>query len=172
MFALAHLGIGLQGAKIVDRDPPLKPFLLGALLPDLIDKPLYYGLSWATGKRGAELGLISGSRTFGHTILLTAAVYAAGASRKSRALKAVALGMATHLVLDWISEVWTTGTDFSLRASLRVFGWPLFGWRFPIYSFSGWQEHVASGLEPFMLVTESLGALLLIYEWRRRKRAI
>jgi hypothetical protein len=169
MFALAHLGIWLQGAKLVDRDPPLKPLLLGTLLPDLIDKPLYYVPAWATGKHGAELGIVCGTRTFGHTILLTAAVFAAGAARKSRALKAAALGMTTHLVLDWISEAWFVGRDLSFRASMRAFGWPFFGWQFPVYPFYDWHEHAATGLDPFMLVTESLGAVLLIYEWRRRR---
>jgi hypothetical protein len=166
MFWLGHSGIGLQLSKLVDRDPPLKPLLLGTLLPDLIDKPLYYGLSWATHKHGAELGIISGTRTFGHTLLLTATVYAAGRIRKSRTLEALGLGMATHLLLDMI-------TDFSVRDgtfSMSAFAWPLLGWQFPIYPFYNWHEHIASGKNPFIFVTEVLGALCLAYEWWRRRR--
>jgi hypothetical protein len=166
MFWLGHSGIGLQLSKLVDRDPPLKPLLLGTLLPDLIDKPLYYGLSWATHKHGAELGIVAGTRSFGHTILLTASVFAAGRVRKSRALKALSLGMATHLVLDMFTDACLRGADFSMRA----FGWPLLGWQFPIYPFYNWHEHIASGRDPFILVTETLGALCLAYEWRRRRR--
>ena len=44
-----------------------RAFFVGALLPDLIDKPLYYGWSWLTGKHGADAGLISGTHLFGHT---------------------------------------------------------------------------------------------------------
>jgi hypothetical protein len=163
MFWLGHMGIGLETAKLVDRDPPIKPLLLGTLLPDFLDKPLYYGLSWATGKRGAALGIIAGTRSFGHTILLTAALFAVGAARKSRVITALALGMATHLLLDMFSDFCLRRADFSMQA----FAWPLLGWQFPIYPFYGWHDHIASGRNPFMIVTESLGALILLYEWRK-----
>jgi hypothetical protein len=166
MFWLGHMGIGLETAKLVDRDPRLKPLLLGTLLPDLIDKPLYYGLSWATGKRGAALGIVAGTRSFGHTILLTSLVFAVGVGRKSRVLKALALGMATHLVLDMVTDLCLRHADFSMRA----FAWPLLGWQFPVYPFYSWHEHIASGRSPFVLVTESVGALLLFVEWRRLRR--
>jgi hypothetical protein len=165
MFWLGHAGIGLEGAKLVDRDPPLKPLLLGTLLPDFIDKPLYYGLSWATGKRGAALGIVAGTRSFGHTVLLTGLLFALAASRKSRALKALALGMATHLLLDMFTDLSLRRADFSLRA----FAWPLLGWQFPVYPFYGWRDHITSGKQPFMIVTETLGALLLLNAWRRAR---
>jgi hypothetical protein len=166
VFALGHGGIGLWAAKAVDRDPPLKSLLLGTLLPDLIDKPLYYGLSWATGRGGAALGVIAGTRTFGHTILLTAAVCAAGAARRSRALTAVSLGMATHLALDVLTDACVHRGEFSLRA----YAWPLLGWRFPAYPYGGLHEHLATGLSPFLLGAEALGAALLLREWLRRRR--
>src|ERR1700733_5728748 len=100
MIFFGHLGIGLKTAQPFRRDLPLKPLLLGTLLPDLIDKTLYYGLSFATGRRGAELRLISGTRTFGHTILFTLALGAIAARRRSKTLAALALGSATHLFLD------------------------------------------------------------------------
>src|SRR4051812_43796707 len=67
MFALGHVGIG---RRLVPRYRAFTArerwiFALGALLPDLIDKPLYYIPSWITGKRGAELGLIAGTHSFG-----------------------------------------------------------------------------------------------------------
>ncbi len=163
MFWLGHAGFGLEGARLVDRDAPVKPLLLGTLLPDFLDKPVYYGLSWATGKHGAALGIVAGTRSFGHTVLLTAALFAAGAVRKSRALKALALGMATHLALDMFTDLVVRNASFSLRA----FAWPLLGWQFPIYPFYGWHDHIATVRNPFMLVTESLGALILLYEWRK-----
>ena len=165
MFWLGHMGIGLETAKIVDRDPPLKPLLLGTLLPDLLDKPLYYGLSWATGRHAAALSIVAGTRTFGHTILLTAAIYAAGAARKSRTATALALGMATHLVLDMATDLCVRNAGFSMRA----FAWPLLGWQFPVYPFYGWHEHVMSVRHPFMIATESIGAVCLLVEWRRRR---
>lgn len=161
MFWLGHAGFGLEGAKLVDSDPPLKPLLLGTLLPDFLDKPLYYGLSWATGKHGAALGIVAGTRSFGHTVLLTATLWAVGSARKSRALSALALGMATHLALDMFTDLCVRRAAFSMQA----FAWPLLGWQFPIYPFYGWHDHVATVRNPFMIVTESLGALILAYEW-------
>ena len=163
MFVLGHLGIGLQVARPFRRGLPLKALLLGTLLPDLIDKSLYYGLSAATGRRGFDLGLISGTRTFGHTILFTASLAAVAAARRSKVLAALALGCATHLVLDVVSDVFTRTTDYSLN----VLAWPLLGWRFPGYMYAGLSEHLARVHQPFFLYAEIIGALLLVLEWRR-----
>ena len=166
MFVLGHMGIGLKTARPFRRDLPLKPLLLGTLLPDLIDKPLYYGLSFSTGRHGAALGLISGTRTFGHTILLTASLGALAAARRSKVLAALTLGAATHLLLDAVSDVCTHRTDFSLR----VLVWPLLGWRFPAYAHVGLGEHLGHVMEPFFLFAELLGAAILLIEWRRARR--
>lgn len=171
MFVLGHLGIGLELARPWRRRLPVKPLLLGTLLPDLIDKPLYYGLSWATGRRGFDIGLISGTRTFGHTILFTAAIAAYAAERRSKAAAAVALGCATHLLLDALTDVVVRRPGFSLR----VFAWPLLGWRFPGFMYSGLGEHLGEFREPFLLYAELIGALILFVNWygsRRRARGI
>jgi membrane-bound metal-dependent hydrolase YbcI (DUF457 family) len=166
MFVFGHLGIGLQVARPLRRDLPVKPLLFGTLLPDLIDKSLYYGLSFATGRRGYDLGLISGTRTFGHTILFTATLGIIAAARRSKGLAAVALGCATHLVLDVVTDIFTRRTDYSMR----VLAWPLLGWQFPGYAYSGLREHLGQYHEPFILYAEIIGAALLFVEWRRCQR--
>lgn len=166
MFIFGHLGIGLQLAKPVRRKLPLKPLLLGTLLPDLVDKPLYYGLSWATGRRGYDIGLISGTRTFGHTILFTAAIAAYAAARRSKAAAAVALGCATHLVLDAVTDVFVRRADFSLS----VFLWPFLGWKFPGTTYGGLGEHLGEFRRPFFLYAELIGALILFVEWYGARR--
>ena len=166
MLPLGHLGIGLQVARPLRRDLPLKPLLIGTLLPDLIDKPLYYGLSWATGRQGFDLGLISGTRTFGHTLLFAASLAAVAAAKRSKTLAALALGTATHLILDVVTDIFTRRADFSMR----VLAWPLLGWQFPGYTYSGLREHLAQYHEPFLLYAETIGAVLLIVEWRRSQR--
>ena len=166
MFLLGHLGIGLKTAQPLRRDLPLKPLLLGTLLPDLIDKPMYYGLAWATGRRGFDLGLISGTRTFGHTLLFTATLAALASARRSKILAALALGSATHLLLDVVSDVFTRKTDYSLR----ILAWPLLGWRFPGYLYEGLGEHLGHFRQPFFLYAELIGAILLISEWRAARR--
>ena len=166
MFLLGHLGIGLKTASPFHRDLPLKPLLLGTLLPDLIDKPLYYGLAWATGRRGFELGLISGTRTFGHTLLFTISLAALASARRSKMIAALALGSATHLLLDVVSDVFTRTTDYSLK----ILAWPLLGWRFPGYMYEGLGEHLGHFRQPFFLYAELIGAIILIAEWRDARR--
>jgi len=97
MFLLGHLGIGSWIAARRVRAEQLGWLLLGTLLPDLVDKPLYYALVFATGRRGAELGLVTGTRTFGHTLLLLVALWLVLPRRSGAPL---ALGMLTHLALD------------------------------------------------------------------------
>jgi membrane-bound metal-dependent hydrolase YbcI (DUF457 family) len=162
MFVLGHLGIGLQVAKPVRRGLPLKPLLLGTLLPDLIDKSMFYGL-WLTDRHGYAAGVISGTRTLGHTLLFTGSLAALAAARRSKVLAALALGCATHLFLDVVTDVVTRTTDYSLQ----VLAWPFLGWRFPGYFYSGFGEHLSRIRQPFFIATELLGALFLILEWRR-----
>src|SRR5687767_3274929 len=98
MFVFGHLGIGKTIADPTLRrySLPLAPLFIGSLLPDLIDKPLYYGLVALTGKRGAELELIHGTRTFGHTALLLLLIL----MWKRPVVRALALGVLTHIALD------------------------------------------------------------------------
>src|SRR5262245_37964080 len=132
MFVLGHLGIGSWIAARRVRAEQLGWLLLGTLLPDLIDQPLYYALSLATGRHGRELGLISGTRTFGHTLLLVAALWLLLPRRAGTPL---ALGMITHLVLDELGDLLgiyfpALGTH-ALPGTLNAILFPLLGPRFP-----------------------------------------
>jgi len=167
MFILGHMGFGLKLSEPVRRDLPVRPLLLGALLPDLIDKPLYYALEAATGRRGAAIGIVAGTRSFGHTLLFLLALAALARARRSRPLAALALGVATHLVLDTLSDAFTRRWGFSFKALF----WPVLGWRFPIYPYYGWRDHVAHVREPFLLAAEIAGAAILAWEWRKARRA-
>lgn len=175
MFILGHLGIG---RALVRRwvAPGLGRWLaLGTLLPDLLDKPLYYALAAATGLRGAELGLISGTRTVGHTLLLLAALrLLLGAGRGS----ALAAGMATHLFLDELGEVvGLLGAAAGLGEGVGPPGgpptlaavlFPLLGPHFPIYPFRDAAEHLFAQGRLWTLAGELAGALLLWREVRAR----
>ncbi len=111
MFVLGHLGIGKRLAahpyrrfSRVDK----RAFFVGALLPDLIDKPLYYGWSWLTGKHGAEAGLISGTHLFGHTglFLLALARSRAGHARSRPCGRSRSAWRPTWRSTSWASR-WT-----------------------------------------------------------------
>jgi len=164
VFVLGHAVLGSRLARAVRRDLPLAPLVIDALLPDLVDKPLYYALAFATGRHGAELGLISGTRTFGHTGLALLLVAACALLGRSRALAAVAAGMATHLVLDLAGDLlpWR-GRPNMIDAIL----FPLLGRGFPITPYHGLLEHLAGLRRAYVLGGELLGALLLVRAWRR-----
>ena len=167
MFLLGHLGIGSWiGARRV-RAEQLGWLLLGTLLPDLIDKPLYYGLSLATGRHGSELGLISGTRTFGHTLLLVVALWVLLPRRAGTPL---ALGMITHLALDELGDL--LGIYFpalGTRAppgTLHAILFPFLGLRFPAFPYRNALEHLYSLENPYVVAGEIAGAALLALQWR------
>jgi hypothetical protein len=167
MFVFGHLGIGSKLVSPVASGLPRRAILLGTLLPDLIDKPLYYGLSLATGRSGAELGLISGSRTFGHTALFLLALSFGALASRSRWLAALSLGVASHLLLDNVGEVFIHPPGGNLVTLL----WPFLGTAFPPYKFQSLGDHLSMFFHPFILGAEVVGLAILLWdEWKLRHR--
>jgi len=119
----------------------LRLFILGSMLPDLVDKPLI---------------LFTGNgRMFAHTLLFAALLLAAGLyaaiSRNKMGLLAVSLGAFLHLILD---SMWQTPETLL---------WPLLGWDFnPPYH----EGDVAGGIleqllhNPWVYVPEAVGLLI------------
>lgn len=157
MLLFGHLGLGSRIVSPWTRGLPRKYVLIGTMLPDLIDKPLYYGLSDFLKKNGIEI--ISGTRTFGHTAVLLLVLAVTAAYKKSRPLAALTLGIASHLLLDSLGD--------SKRQALL---WPWFDGRFPIYPYQGATDHLHSLIHrPYIFWGECLGLLLFIWdEWRIR----
>jgi membrane-bound metal-dependent hydrolase YbcI (DUF457 family) len=96
---LGHLTVTAAGHRLLSGrlgpslDVPLGPLLLGAYVPDLLDKPI----AWLTGLSG---------RGYGHSLVLQLAVFAlafAVLGRYRLLLRAVALGAALHLLEDWVT---------------------------------------------------------------------
>ena len=161
MFALGHLGIGKKiAARPYHRFAPVekRAFFLGALLPDLIDKPLFYVPFWLTGRRGE---ILSGTHLFAHTGLFLLALIVAAWLTRSGALRAVAIGVATHFVLDCVG----------LSMGLGTLLWPLFGWHFPAFPFSNVGQHLATVLNPITLAGELVGGAILLWDYRKARRA-
>lgn len=104
MFILFHLVCGLViGYLLADRFRDMAlilPCIFGALLPDLIDKPL--GLLVLSSSIGS-------GRIFSHTLLFLLVLLIAGLALRSRyrapGLLAVAIGAASHQVLDLMWEM-------------------------------------------------------------------
>ena len=162
MFALGHLGLGKKIAARPYRrlsGGEKRAFFLGTLLPDLIDKPLFYIPFWLTGARGAAGGMLSGTHLFAHTGLFLLALVLAARVTRSGAVRAVAIGVATHLALDCVA----------LSMGLGTLLWPLFGWHFPAFPFRGLGQHLATILNPITLAGELLGAAILWWDWRKAR---
>jgi hypothetical protein len=163
MFVLGHLGIGRQLARrAYEAYTPRerRTFFVGALLPDLVDKPLYYAQSWITGKEGAALGLIAGTHSFGHTALFLALLAAAMRLTGAGWVRALTVGVATHLGLDVVG----------LTMDAHTLLWPLLGWSFTPFRHHGLGEHLLTVLRPVTFAGEIVGAALLIWEYRKRRR--
>jgi hypothetical protein len=160
VFALGHLGIGKTiAARWYRRFPTAgrRAFLVGALLPDLIDKPLFYIPFWITGRRGE---LLSGTHLFAHTGLFLLALAIAALSTRSLLARALAIGVATHFVLDCVA----------LSMGLEMLIWPALGWHFPAYPFANLGAHLGTVLHPITLAGELLGGAILLWDWRKARR--
>src|SRR4051795_8593501 len=131
MFILGHVGIGRALLGRWRAPLPFVPLTIGMLLPDLIDKPLYYSRLWP---------YITATRTFGHTGLLLLALAGAGLLLQSRVLKALALGAATHLLLDTMSDLPGGLTNSS---TLIAVAWPFSGGRFYSFYLPSMSAHLA-----------------------------
>jgi hypothetical protein len=155
---------------------PALPLFFGCVLPDLIDKPLFYGL---LAVRGHVEGLITGTRTFGHTGLFLLALSAAaalvrprGAEKKSffsAPLAAVAVGVATHLLLDIGGELFGGAQpDTSIWPAIFF---PALGVRFPVAHFGSLLEHLQiTAQSAYVLAGEAIGGAILLRAWLLRKR--
>ena len=154
MYLLAHLALGAVAADLVRRWRPgarldARWVLLGAILPDLVDKPL-----------GFALGL--SGRIWAHTALVALAVTFVGAAfsrRGSGAVLALALGMWTHLLLD---RMWMLPMTFL---------YPAYGFAFPPEAISlGDYLHTLLA-DPVVWAGEIVGAIVLIaIAWRNGVR--
>jgi inner membrane protein len=120
----------------------LRLLAIGSMLPDIIDKPL-------------GLFLFGEGRVFTHSLIVTLLVLLTGVflyfNYKHTAVLAVACGMVSHLILDfmWMSP--------------EIFLWPLYGWSFPAGERSShiliWLSDLVS--VPGIYLTELAGLIIL-----------
>jgi membrane-bound metal-dependent hydrolase YbcI (DUF457 family) len=150
-----HLGGTIAIFRFVFRDPKvdLRFLALGALLPDLIDKPL--------GTIVLPNVFNDSGQVIGHTlsfslVLMSIVLLVTRRGRVRRRWMAVAVGSLLHLGLD---AMWTMQETFL---------WPAFGWAFPPGEpeyWSGLLERLLS--DPWRIVQEVAGLAYLIYLYRR-----
>jgi len=171
MWLFGHLGIGAKLAAPFSRKLPYAWVLAGTLLPDLIDKPLYYAFAAVTGRRGIEIGLISCTRTLGHTALFVFTLSLIAFAMKSRTFAALSIGVATHLALDgfqdyWLIEVMKQGGESSLRLAALF---PFYEARFGDYPFESPVDHLRSSLRTVTIAAEAVGLAILGWDYWKKK---
>lgn len=171
MWIFGHLGIGSKIAAPFSRKLPYVWILFGTLLPDLIDKPLYYGFAFATGRRGLDIGLISCARTFAHTALFVLALSMIAFIRKSTLFAALSIGVSTHLVLDGFQDYWILRVlGQSGESSLRLAAlFPFYENRFGDFPYESAFEHVTNSLRTVTVVAEAIGLLILGWDYWKKK---
>lgn len=164
MFVFGHSVLGFKLVKLLKKENPRffveitredRLLLLGTLLPDLIDKPLFYLFH-------DQISLVTGTRTFGH-MLWPALVFSLW-----RPTRMLGFGMLTHLGLDHIPEViqsWVTGAlDFNYR--WEGFFWPVFGLHFPVFPYDSMLSHGLGILKRLPhLLGEGAGIAFLFWDW-------
>lgn len=163
MFILGHVGIGTHLVpKRIREALPWRWLALGCLLPDLVDKPIWFAL-----RSSAESALAPTARLFGHTIFFAALLAILAALLRKPALRALAWGVPTHLLLDVLSDYGLGG-----RGIWRL--WLCWPWRLRIPRLfppsASVLDHFAAELSaPVYVAGEIIGALLLLWDWRHRK---
>jgi hypothetical protein len=167
MFVLGHVGIGPRLLFGWRRRLPAGWLALGCLLPDLIDKPLFYALLWTEGRADA---LISGSRSLGHSGIFFLLLFLLALLGRRPALWAVCAGVATHLSLDVLGEL-IMGSDAESSIWLAIL-FPALGWHFPKAQFSSMLEHLRISAESaYVIAGEILGGALLVRDHLRRRQS-
>ncbi len=157
MLFFGHLGLGVVcGVGVTEADKLLEPsqplqldyrlVLLGAVLPDLLDKPV--------GELILPSAFHSG-KIFGHTLLVSVCLLAVGGalyhSRRKTGVLSLGIGTTSHLLGD---AMWKT------TATLL---WPLLGWFRPEEVTGSWFARMLNYLSsPFIFFTELTGLLLLV----------
>ncbi len=126
----------------------IRLLFVGAMLPDIIDKPIGHLLLRETLNNG---------RIFGHTLLflvLVSAVVFYLYKRYSRTwLLAFSFGTSMHLLLD---QMW--------RVPQTLF-WPFYGFAFPKRDISDWLEKIfhSLGTDPQTYIPELVGGAIIIW---------
>jgi membrane-bound metal-dependent hydrolase YbcI (DUF457 family) len=176
MLLLAHTGITLGAAALVAKTVPgdgaskgwfvrlggwldIRLLLVGAMLPDIIDKPLGIYLLPDTFGSG---------RIYAHTLLFLLLLTGIGfwlfKARQQRWMLALAAGTFMHIVLD---EIW--------NRPVTLF-WPLLGTEFTRVNIESWLGGVFGALwaQPKFLVAEIIGLAVLVWflVWLLHRRVL
>lgn len=150
MIFFGHLGCTLLFVFVVfyflKQKVDFRFVLIGAILPDLIDKPIGDYLLY---------GVFQNGRIFAHTLLFIALLTLLGMyldkKYKFIGIELLALGAMMHLAED---QMWLTP---------QTLFWPLFGWEFPKLNLEDYAGYIWNALlhDPQAYVPEVIGIVIL-----------
>lgn len=161
MLILAHAGIGGRVASLASRSVAPGWCLLGALLPDLLDKPLFHATHLCARFLHSGVGVFTCTRTLGHSWILLLALVMVAAFQRSRLFLALALGAAVHVGLDVLQDALAPAPWFPTSVQALVF--PLVEGGF------GTHKSVAG---PWVLVPFELLGLGCLLTWGDLRQAL
>ena len=153
---LWHVGGAVFLARWVFRDPTmdLRVLVLGALLPDLIDKPIGSVLFASYFDTG---------RIYAHTLLFAAVALTAVmlATRRGSAARkrwmALPIGVLLHLLLD-------------MPIDAETLWWPVLGLEFPSFAEGAFVDLLAYLMRsPWVILQELLGGAYLVFLYRQAR---
>jgi hypothetical protein len=151
MFIFGHIGIGRKLVNPWSHQFPSAPLIIGMLLPDLIDKPLYYARVW---------DFISCTRTLGHTGAFLVLILVAAYFLHSRGLAALGMGVATHVLLDCLMD------GFGPGSAWIALTWPIFRTDFA-HEYSSIASHIARLWVGPVVTMEIIGLALIGWDlWK------
>ena len=150
-----HLGTTFLAVRYVFRDPAmdLRWVALGAILPDLIDKPIgsmLFNDFFGTHRLAAHAVIFP---VLGMAVVISITQRGSG---MRKGLIGLVIGVLFHLVLD---GAWSDP---------EAFWWPLFGVTFPAVPDSAfWPLLQRMAGDPVVWMGEAAGIAYLLFVWRR-----
>lgn len=163
MIFFGHLGIPLSVLQIYEEKVckskneflehiDYRVFLIGTILPDLIDKPIYLYFHRSIGT----------SQSFGHTLIFLISMLLTGLilykRHKKPFLITLAIGVFAHQGLDFVTM------------NYENFLWPLFGFRFisgRFYETTIFEKFTRDISSPYYLFGELIGFPITAYYFIR-----
>jgi inner membrane protein len=164
MLLFAHTGIALGAATVVagiaNKQEKVSWFvsltkymdarllMVGAMLPDIIDKPVGQYFFRETFENG---------RIFSHTLLFLLILTGIGfyllKAHRQAWMLTLAAGTAMHLILD---QMWTVP---------RTLFWPLMGFQFPPENLEVWATEIVNAVtsNPQTYIPEVIGLVILLW---------
>jgi hypothetical protein len=150
MFLFGHLGFGSLIGKLGARLRPQPALLIGTLLPDLIDKPIYL----------ASAGLVQSTRSLAHTGVFFALLILATLVSKNQTMRLLTFGVFTHLFIDFTYDAFVR-TDSWARNEKIIF-WPIKGLQFPPTPYLTLNDQIQRFRSPTVYLSEFLGLIVLL----------